>query len=124
MQVKSYDEIVRTTSPALVKIDVEGFETEVLKGMGRSLSESNIKAILIETNNAGERYGLKDEDIHSYLKDSGYQPFLYDPFKRELFPFDPTVSNKSNNTVYLKDILACQERLKAAQIFQINGVKF
>jgi FkbM family methyltransferase len=52
------------SEPNIIKIDVEGHELEVLKGLGKYLLSSNLRAIVFEDN--------KDEQVHSILKDAGY----------------------------------------------------
>ena len=55
--VITVDSLLRNGSPALIKIDVEGFETEVMKGMQATLELPVLKAIIIELNGSGMRYG-------------------------------------------------------------------
>lgn len=124
VQVKKFDSVIDIVKHSLVKIDVEGFEIEVLKGMTVALSNPNLQTILIETNNSGKRYGVGNEDIHSFLVDRGFQPFLYDPWHRALIAFDPTVHSSNKNTVYTKNKGDCEFRVKAARKFTIHGEEF
>jgi len=52
------------SEPNIIKIDVEGHELEVLKGLGKYLSSSNLRAIVFEDN--------KDEQVHAALRNAGY----------------------------------------------------
>lgn len=121
--VKCLDDIVNLSVPSLIKIDVEGFETEVLKGMEKALQNENLLAILIETNNSGKRYGVSDLDIHQHLQQSGFKAYIYDPFKRELTPQE-LVGGQSNNTVYVRDVKSCEIRLKASAFSTIHNTRF
>ena len=76
--VEDFDSIARRYGvPNLVKIDVEGFETEVLNGMSQSLQSQNLKAIIIELNGSGERYSFDEQLIHEKLLKNGFQPYQY-----------------------------------------------
>lgn len=124
VEVKTFDNVIPLNSSTLVKIDVEGFETEVLKGMEKSLKDSRIKAILIETNNSGHRYGMSDNDIHNYLIASNFQPYFYDPWNRKFLLHDMMIPNKSNNTVYIRSLTESLERVRQSPLITINGVSF
>lgn len=97
--------------PALVKIDVEGFELEVLQGMQGMLLNNALKAIIIELNGSGERYGYSDKMIHEHLLNRGFYPFTYDPFRRELAA---TTTHGQYNTLYIRDPERVRERLRTA----------
>jgi FkbM family methyltransferase len=60
--VTTLDAVVGTRIPSLLKIDVEGFETEVLRGAEGVLSRDSLNAIIIELNGAGAKYGF-DESV-------------------------------------------------------------
>src|SRR5687768_4318764 len=63
VQVKRLDDMVSADSniaSMILKIDVEGFETEVLKGAGRLLNDPMLKAIIIELNGSGEQFGFDE----------------------------------------------------------------
>ena len=52
--------------PALLKIDVEGFEQAVLLGGQDTLDAPELKAIVIELNGSGIKYGFRDEEVHQF----------------------------------------------------------
>lgn len=112
------DDLTAKHQAALIKIDVEGFETEVLKGMAATLNQTSLKAIIIELNGCGARYGFSDENIHQMLENKGFKPYQYDPFKRELTLLN-TYGN--HNTIYCRDINFIYNRLKLADTFNVMG---
>lgn len=118
VNVISVDSISLNDKPALIKIDVEGFETEVLKGMNDTLKQPTLKAIIIELNGSGLRYGFNEGDIHQTLLSNSFRPYQYDPFKRELHLMD---SFGSYNTIYCRDVEFIKARVKAARGFKIMG---
>lgn len=104
-----------------MKIDVEGFETEVLTGSNRILKNQTLKAIIIELNGSGERYGYFDKDIHNSLISLGFQPAAYAPFSRNL---ELKESYGETNTIYIRDFEFVRERLTSAKEYKIFGVNF
>lgn len=122
VEVKAFDEAVEITQNTLVKIDVEGFETEVLKGMTASLKNPDLRAIIIELNGSGKKYGYEDAAIHQQLLDAGFQAYFYFPFERELQPRE--VYSEERNTIYLKDLSFAARRVQSAKKIQIHGQEF
>ena len=55
----------------LIKIDVEGFEMEVLKGATETIK--NVEYIMIELNNNTKRYGSSNLEIEKYLPTLGFK---------------------------------------------------
>ena len=55
----------------LIKIDVEGFEMEVLKGAIETIK--NVEYIMIELNNNTKRYGSSNLEIEKYLPTLGFK---------------------------------------------------
>ena len=119
--VEKFDDIIQLKKAALVKIDVEGFETEVLNGMSNALSNDNLKAIIIELNGAGKRYGYEDDLIHEKLLRHKFTPFRYAPFKREL---ERIGKYGRNNTIYIKDLEFAKSRIESAKRMTIHGQEF
>ncbi|HJP62590.1 MAG TPA: FkbM family methyltransferase, partial [Mucilaginibacter sp.] len=118
VEVITADSLAEDGPPLLAKIDVEGFETEVLNGMGRLLDNNGLKAIIIELNGSGSRYGYDENAIHQLLTDKMFQPYSYDPFSRQLTALS---SYGIENTIYCRDIDFITSRLKTAKFIQVKG---
>lgn len=112
------DAILGSESPSLLKIDVEGFEQEVLSGGTATLSNNALKAIIIELNGSGLKYGFKDEDIDSLLLSHGFKVYSYNPFTRDLIE---SVFSNTENTLYIRDYDFVSERLKSSESFNVRG---
>lgn len=115
------DDVIKEKNPILIKIDVEGFETEVLKGAKKVLNNDKLKAIIIELNGSGKRYGYDEKNIHDNLVNLGFTPYLYLPFNRKLIKLD-TFGN--NNTIYIRDIDFVNQRITNAEIVKINNISY
>jgi FkbM family methyltransferase len=102
--------------PEVLKVDVEGFETEVFAGATRTLRNSRLKAIIVERDNLGARYGFDEEPLHREIRECGFTGCHYEPFKRQLFEVDET----ARNIIYVRDKAAANERLKAAKPFTLG----
>lgn len=69
------DEVLSEVTPALIKIGVEGFELNVLKGLPKLLQRSRAP-ISIEYNiEALEAAGTSPAELHAYLTAFGYRGF-------------------------------------------------
>jgi FkbM family methyltransferase len=117
VEVLTLDDLLRGRHAALVKIDVEGFETEVLAGARHALTAGGIGAILIELNGSGRRYGFDDDAIRHDLALHGYVGCAYDPARRELRKIP--VSEQENNALYVRDVSACQSRVREAAAVRV-----
>ena len=91
------DEVFAARTPILLKIDVEGFEMNVIKGAQRLLKDSALKAVLMEMNGLGKRYGFDDRALDTEMEKFGFNSFLYEPWSRKLSFSDP---NYVLNTIY------------------------
>lgn len=118
VEIITVDSLLREQHPTLIKIDVEGYETEVLKGMANTLESGSLKAIIIELNGSGERYGYNELNIHHLLLSHGFLPFDYDPFSRQLKQLD---SYNNYNTIYCRDVGFINKRLKSASVTKVMG---
>lgn len=58
----------------LIKIDVEGFEMNVLKGAKDTLK--NCKFLMIELNNNSKKYNSSNAEIEKYLEDLGFTTLI------------------------------------------------
>lgn len=66
--LKLDDVIEKNSTIDLIKIDVEGWEIEVLRGAEKILSEKNAPALIIEYVKFQESSSYKAADVYNYLK--------------------------------------------------------
>lgn len=116
LPIISIDSLLSDHHPCLIKIDVEGYETEVLKGMHETLESASLKAIIIELNGSGGRYGFDERMIHELLLSKGFLSFSYDAFTRSLTKL---ATYGSYNTIYCRDLAFVEERIKNAKSIEI-----
>lgn len=107
-------------TPALIKIDVEGFESEVLRGMEKLLSNKSLKAIIIELNGSGARYGYHDDQVHNQLIRYNFRPYNYCPFTRKLIELK---QYGDYNTIYISDLPFVESRVQTAPGFRVFNEK-
>jgi FkbM family methyltransferase len=119
--VDTLDNLLSTSKPVLIKIDVEGYEYEVLNGATGILQQENLKAVIIEMSHLSARYGAAKKDIHSIFESNGFRPFSYDPVTRNLTAVEPFLFR---DIIYLKDVEFVKERLRTAALVQIRGSSF
>ncbi|MFN8264831.1 MAG: FkbM family methyltransferase [Chitinophagaceae bacterium] len=117
--IKRMDEITKKI-PILIKIDVEGFETEVLNGAEKTLANPDLKAIIIELNGSGYRYGFDEKLIHKKLIDLGFKTYSYNPKNRKLTSI-PTFGKY--NTIYIRDESFVNERLSKAKKIKVGQIE-
>jgi FkbM family methyltransferase len=97
--------------PALIKVDVEGFEGAVLQGGRRRIAQA--QALLLELVGQGEAHGYQEAEIVATLLDMGFRKAGYDPWKRELTP-----ERTGGNTLFVKPGL--ESRLASAPPIRVN----
>jgi FkbM family methyltransferase len=108
-------------SPSVMKIDVEGWEHEVLAGASRLLKDPTLLGIVIELNGSGRRYGFEDQEIDRLLLDSGFERCKYDPMQRLLRAAPETVIG-AGNVIYARTGSEVRERLATAPPLKVLGV--
>jgi hypothetical protein len=102
----------------LIKIDVEGFELEVIKG-AKNLLKKNIIALIVEINNSGKKFGVTNKRIHKEILSYGFIPIAYDPINKEVKKID-SYSTKDKNTIYVKDVNLIRRLLVIKNFFIIH----
>lgn len=120
--VTTMDLVLKNKYPTVIKIDVEGFEGEVLSGGLRTLREETLLAVILETNGSGRRYGKEDRNLFETLALCGLHPFRYDALSRQLTSVDP-LSAPNVNTIFLRNLSEVQIRCKTAQDFQLGNCR-
>lgn len=116
------DYLFSNNLPALLKIDVEGFELNVLKGGENVLKSNELKAIIIELNGSGNRYGITDKEVHDLLLYYNFLPYSYNPFERQLKNIPEFLGN--GNTIYIKDIGFVEERIHKSRKYSLFEKRF
>lgn len=104
------DSLIEGHHPAMIKLDVEGYEAAVLKGALRTLADPTLRVIEIET---------VTEETSALLQRNGFQRAYYDPTRRALqtTPCDLAASN----ALFVRDGQGVQARLTAAPAIEVLG---
>lgn len=58
----------------MIKIDVEGYEMQVLKGATKTLE--NVKYLMIELNNNTKKYGSNNMEVEKYIASLGFKVLM------------------------------------------------
>jgi hypothetical protein len=128
------DALLEGRSPRLLKIDVEGYEPEVLEGASRTLAQSELLGVILESNPESEpesepesKRGPSDArprhvptrrpTSHSMLLDYGFQLCSYEPRTRTLL----AVERPGDNGIYVRDLNQAQALLRQAPFFTVFG---
>lgn len=120
VEVDTLDHMLAGLTPALMKIDVEGWEHEVFEGAPMTLRDPGLLAVIVELNQSGIRYGFSDADIHRTLMNNGFSSFRYKPFERQLIDLDGKY-NASGNTLYVRNYESVADRLRSAPAFTVRN---
>lgn len=97
------DDILEGLEPTVIKLDVEGFETQVLRGSEETLAKKSLLAILLET---------VDAEALGNLTRHGFVQRGYDSSKHRLLNDGRT--GGLTNELFVRDIDRLQEQLSSA----------
>ncbi len=118
--VTTLDESLGGATPTLIKIDVEGFESDVLAGAGRTLGRPGLLALIIENNEDCVRFGFAPDQAHRTLLGHGFAAAEYSPRDRRL-KLQSGRAVVSQNSIYVRDLAAVETRLTTASRFRVKG---
>lgn len=121
VKVTTLDQAMVGVQPNLIKIDVEGYETSVLGGAVHTLKNPSLRAIIMELNGSGNRYGYDESKLLNLMLEAGFKTFTYDPFSRALRSLGGR-NQQEGNTLFIRDEAWVRERLVHAPKFKIYGV--
>ena len=118
--VDTLDAIVGANVPTLMKVDVEGFETAVLRGAMRTLANPGLQAIVIELIGCGSRYNYDEAAIVRLLTATGFCQYRYVPHEAKLVP-GSGASAHPGNCICVRNMSWIQERLATRREFSVFG---
>ena len=107
--------------PFLIKIDVEGYETSVLKGAQNILKNNELCGVIMELNGSGKRYGYDESLILSMMTDCGFEAYSYNPIDRKFIPLNGK-NFTEGNTIFIRNMERVLERIIIAPKIEIHGV--
>lgn len=110
--VNSLDNLMADETPNLLKIDVEGFEANVINGATETLKRPELKVIIMETNGLSDQYEFGQNYIHNKLLALGFTPNGYNPVTRTIIPI---ASTNPENTIYIRDLDFVNERIQGGR---------
>lgn len=122
IDVLKLDDVLKDKCPTVIKLDAEGYETNILKGATNILNNPSLIAIIVELNGSGERYGIKDTEIHELLKNKGFNSYQYNPSKYELKSLEDKF-NEISNTLYLRKLDEINNRISRKISFTLGTSK-
>jgi hypothetical protein len=93
-----------------------------LRGASNTLRNPELKALVVEVNGSGKRYGFGNQEIFDCLDSHGFERCTYDPFSRNLSSKFES-ENDSRNALFVRDIDWVQERVLRAPQRVILGEK-
>lgn len=118
VEVVSLDELVAQRAPLAMKVDVEGFETQVLSGGLRVLAQSTLQAIVIEVNDHQSRYVRTGKTALDMLRDAGFGSYSYDARARRLTP--SATHSTYGNYVFIRDVAFVEERVRSSRRYRVG----
>lgn len=118
--VSTLDALLWEQTPALIKIDVEGYETAVLDGADETLRRQTLHSVIMEINGSGAKYGFDESRIFKKMSDFGFGTYSYSPWSREIIEV-AAVDCSRENTIFIRNVEAVRSRLKNAPPLVVHG---
>lgn len=119
--VRRLDDELADDQPTLIKVDVEGFETAVFGGATKMLRNESLAAMIIERSGLGERYGHNEGELHTTIRQHGFEPCAYSPLDRALRRVG---DEATGNIIYVRHFDAAKKKLQEAEETQFRSHKF
>jgi FkbM family methyltransferase len=123
--VRTLDSVVADASPAVIKIDVEGYEYPVVVGARKTLANPSLHSVIMELNGSGAQYGYDEASIMTSMDQHGFAPYAYDPFLRKLAPID-NIDNRDStegNLIFVRDRARVEQQIASAPLTRIGSAE-
>ena len=109
--VRCIDEMLVEFPAVMWKVDVEGFEEQVLRGGAKVLRHPELRVVLLEGSS---------QEITSTMEAAGFARATYDPWTRA-FRLNPN-RNSSNNNLWIRQVADLTERCISSPPFSVLGM--
>ncbi len=120
--VRTLDAVLAGARPAIMKIDVEGFELPVLRGAAQTLADATLHSVVMELNGSGTRYGFSDRELVACMQGHGFSPYEYLPFSRTL-RMVAVDGATTGNVLFVRDVERVRRLLASAPKIAVGGVQ-
>jgi FkbM family methyltransferase len=117
--IVTLDHAMTSASPVLVKIDVEGFEEEVLRGAPKTLADPRVNALLVEAICREPGDAERIARIVNLLECAGFHAYRFDPYSDTLsrcIGRCEFVGPDDQNLLFVRDIAEATRRLNEATV--------
>lgn len=119
--VKRLDNVLHGRMSTIIKIDVEGWETNVIAGGQNTFSQEEPLALLMEFG-LGARYGFDEQRLYQKILEFGFERASYSPWERSLTLLPRDTHLTDGNILFLKGIEYFKDRVRSAPKFSALGV--
>lgn len=118
VDVKTLDSFLfkmQSFSNIILKIDVEGFEYEVLKGSQNVLNLQSVNVVILESNSLSHNYDRFQYSTKDFLASHGFKPFVFDIDSLSIHESDK--KSFSDNFIFIRNSQLAMYRLNSSSAF-------
>jgi FkbM family methyltransferase len=121
VEVRPLDDICEQRRPTMIKIDVEGFESEIVAGGVETFACPELNVVFMELRGHGKRYGFDEIVLDKHMREIGFSAWIYDPLHRIIKP-KPLDNGLLGDMLYIRDIDSANKRIADAKKYKINKI--